>query len=459
MKVVVTGLGVSGPPVVSALLAQGSEVTVVDDRATPEVERKAEELRKLGVEIVLGPWSLDPETELIITSPGWKPTHPLLSQAATAGVEIIGDVEFAWRLDQERTRTEGTQGPIWLTLTGTNGKTTAVGMLASMLNAAGKRAAAAGNVGYSIVSAVLSEPRYEVLAVELSSFQLHWASTLRPHAGAVINIAEDHLDWHGSFAAYRSAKEKLLELSDIAIVNQDDLESSTCAPHHSHRIGITRDIPRLHEVGVVEDFLVDRAFSDPAVELATFADISPFAPHNITNALVAGTLARSIDLDPTAIAQGLRSYTSDGHRIATIATIDGVRYVNDSKATNPHAALAALSAFENVIWIAGGLAKGAAMDDLVIEAGHRIKAALLIGADRHLLAEAFQRHAPQVHVELIDPSDTTNVGRSVMEECVTAARRLAESGDVVLLAPACASMDQFKSYAERGDWFIEAVVR
>lgn len=458
MKVLVTGLGVSGPPVVTALLAQGASVVVVDDKKTPALEKSAEELRALGVTVTLGQAELPRDIDLIITSPGWKPSHPVLKSAAEAGIEIIGDVEFAWRLDQERSAKEGTPAPIWLALTGTNGKTTAVGMLASILQKAGKRSAATGNVGYSIVTAVLAEPRYEVLAIELSSFQLHWTSSIRPHAGAVINIAEDHLDWHGDFAAYRQAKEKLLLASEIAVVNQDDVESATCAPSHPHRIGVTRDIPRPQELGVVEDFLVDRAFSDPAIEVATFKDITPFVPHNITNALVASALARSIDIPSEAIGAGLREYKSDGHRIATVGTFNGVTYVNDSKATNPHAALAALSAFENVIWIAGGLAKGAAMEELIIEAGHRIKVALLIGQDRELIAAALRRHAPHVHIELIDPAENGNVGASVMAGCIAAARRLAHPGDTVLLAPACASMDQFTSYAERGQAFTEAVM-
>lgn len=459
MTVVVAGLGVSGPPVVTALLDRGEQVVVIDDRDDDRNRSRAQELMNLGAEVRFGPQDLHDDVSLVITSPGWKPTHPILQQAQQRGIEVIGDVEFAWRLDQERSQREGTSAPVWLALTGTNGKTTTIGMLASILNAAGKRSVAAGNVGHSIVSAVLAEPRYEVLAVELSSFQLHWADSLRPAAGAVINVAEDHLDWHGTFDAYRGAKEKLLTCSTIAIVNQDDEVSARLAPTHQRRVGITRDIPRVHELGVVEDFLVDRAFSDPAIEVATYSDITPFAPHNITNALVAAALARAVDIPSEAIAEGLRSYTSDGHRIELVAEVDGVRFVDDSKATNPHAALAALESFESVVWIAGGLAKGASMDQLVEQAGHRIKVALLIGTDRDLIAQALSRHAPHVRVEMVDPTDTTKVGESVMDQAVTRARGLAHSGDVVLLAPACASMDQFRSYAERGELFSQAVLR
>lgn len=455
--VYVTGMGVSGPPVVGALLASGARVTVIDDRDDSVLQQRAHELRALGAETRLGSTNLDADVTLVVTSPGWRPSHPILMEAARRNIEVIGDVEFAWRLDQERSLREGSPAPTWLTLTGTNGKTTTVGMLASILKAADLRSVATGNVGYSIVSAVLAEPRFEVLAVELSSFQLHWVTSLSPKAGALINIAEDHIDWHGSYDAYRADKEKLLRSAEIAIVNLDDEGSARSVADHSRRIGITRDIPRVQEVGVVEDFLVDRAFSDPAVEIATFADIKPLVPHNITNALIASALARSIGVSSDAISRGLRDYQSGGHRIELIATLDGVRYVNDSKATNPHAAAAALSAFTDVIWIAGGLAKGASMDELIRTNSQRLKAVLLIGLDREVIADSLARHAPDVRVERIDPIDTEPVGVSVMRQCVSRARALAKPGDTVLLAPACASMDQFTSYDERGQRFAEAV--
>lgn len=458
-RALVAGLGVSGESVARALAGRVGHLVAIDMAPREEV-RVA--LAELGVTIVTDQDMVEPQMfTLVITSPGWPPSHPLLRRCAEAGIEIIGDVELAWRLDQERSAREGTAAPRWLALTGTNGKTTTVGMLASILEQAEVRAVAAGNVGRSLVDAVLAEERYEALAIELSSFQLHWSRSLRPHAGALINIAEDHLDWHGSMEAYAQAKVGLLKAAEIAIINVDDPLAVQFTVGAATPIAVTRDIPRPGEIGVVEDLIVDRAFTDPsaAVELATVADITPPAPHNITNALVASALARTIGVPASAVAAGLRAYRSDGHRIEHVATVDGVAYVDDSKATNPHAAAASIAAFPSVVWVAGGLAKGAAMAELVASIATRLRAAVLIGTDREAIAAALQRHAPHVPVVRVDPLDTGEVRNSApfMDQVVAAARALAQPGDTVLLAPACASMDQFTSYAHRGRLFADAV--
>lgn len=459
MTVLVAGLGVTGRSVATALVHRGDRVVVVEHSPRPE---DLEAMAALHVQVITSIDGFDlADIDLVVTSPGWPPSHPMLTACADAGIEVIGEVELAWRMDQERSAREGTTAPRWLALTGTNGKTTTVGMLESMLLQAGVRAVAAGNVGRPLVEVVLAEPRYEALAIELSSFQLHWSSTIAPHAGALINIAEDHLDWHGSMEAYAAAKLKLLHASEIAVVNHDDALAAKFT-QGLHVIGITRDIPRRGELGVVEELLVDRAFTDPdqAEELGTLADVNPAAPHNVTNALIAAALARSIGIPHQAVGQGLRHYRSDGHRIERIATIDGVEFIDDSKATNPHAALASISAFDRVVWIAGGLAKGASMDELVASIAPRLRAAVLIGADRGVIAAALERHAPHVPVRSVDPTDTGDMridDPAFMASVVDIARTFASPGDTVLLAPACASMDQFTSYAHRGRLFAEAV--
>lgn len=452
-RVLVTGLGVTGVAVVQGLLRLGARVDVVEDRpATAE----------LGVPLVQRQDVRPDAYDLVVTSPGWLPTDPLLLALAQAGVEVIGDVELAWRVDQHRSQIEGDAAPRWLTLTGTNGKTTTIGMLASILQSAGVHAIAAGNVARPLIEVVMAEPRYEALAIELSSVQLHWSPSIRPHAGALINIAEDHLDWHGSIAAYADAKVRLLRQSELSILNGDDAGAVEFSRGTKVSVVVTRDIPQAGEVGVVEDLVVDRAFVDPqaAEELATLADITPAAPHNITNALIAAALARSIGVHPASVAAGLREYRSDGHRIEQIASREGVDYVDDSKATNPHAAAASIAAFSSVVWIAGGLAKGAAMDDLVSSVHPRLRAVVLIGTDRDRIADTLARHAPKVPIVRVDARDTEGVSGkddpAFMAEVVRAASALAKPGDTVLLAPACASMDQFTSYAHRGRLFAQA---
>jgi UDP-N-acetylmuramoylalanine--D-glutamate ligase len=354
-------------------------------------------------------------------------------------------------------------GP-WLALTGTNGKTTTLRMLASILRASGLRVGATGNVGDPIVSAVLDPAGHDVLAVELSSFQLHWTHTLAVRSAAVLNVAPDHLDWHGSQEAYAADKGRIYEgvqtacVYNVADPATEQLVRDADVAEGARAIGFTLGVPGVGMLGIVDDVLVDRAFiaerQTSAAELATVDDIRPAAPHNIANALAAAALARSIGVPAVAVRDGLRQYTPDPHRFCEVATLDGVAYVDDSKATNPHAAAASLNAYQSVVWIAGGLAKGAVFDDLVLGARERLRSVVLIGADRHLIKEALERHAPNVPVIEVDGTDNM-----AMDRAVQAAADAARAGDTVLLAPACASMDMFANYASRGEAFAAAVRR
>ncbi|HEU5030198.1 MAG TPA: UDP-N-acetylmuramoyl-L-alanine--D-glutamate ligase [Spirillospora sp.] len=456
LSVCVAGLGVSGRAAARVLAGRGARVTIVDARDGDEQRAQAAELEERGVAVRLGDGETLPEgTGLVVTSPGWKPDAPLLAAAAAAGVEIIGEVELAWRL-----RPAGEQGAApWLAITGTDGKTTVVRMLACMLTAAGHKALAVGNVGTPIVEAV-AEP-YDVLAVELSSYQLHWSSSLAPLAATVLNIAPDHLDWHGSMDAYVGAKAKIFAPGTVAVYNADDATSTALAERAEgieRRAGFTLGVPRPGELGVVEELLVDRAFTaDPAneaAELAALADVRPFAPHNVANALAAAGLARAFGVPPEAVREGLRSFVPDPHRIQHVADVAGVAYVNDSKATQPHAAAASLAAYESIVWIAGGLLKGLDVDDLVRTCAGRLRGVVLMGRDRHRIAEALARHAADVPV--VDVADTDT---GAMDRVVTEAAGLARPGDTVLLAPVGASFDMFANYPARGEAFIAAVER
>ena len=434
---------------------------VVDARTAAEIGGHADILGILGADLRLGTDGahvLPEGTDLVVTSPGWRPTAPLLLQAAAAGVPVWGEVELAWHL-----RPEDQPAP-WLVVTGTNGKTTTVRMLASILEAAGHRAVAAGNIGTPIVEAVLADPPFDVIAVELSSFQLHWTHSIRPLAAAVLNVAPDHVDWHGSMEAYALDKGKAYQRVEVACVyNVQDPQTEALVREAEvqdgcRAIGFTLGVPGVGMLGVVEDVLVDRAFEperhDSAAELAAVSDVKPFAPHNIANALAAAALARAFGVPARAVRDGLRAFRPDGHRIASAGRVGDVDFVDDSKATNPHAASASLAAYDSVVWIAGGLAKGAAFDELVQRAAPRLRAVVLLGRDRAVIAEALRRHAPQIPVVEVGTTDT-----GVMDEVVVAAAALAQPGDTVLLAPACASMDLFSNYGERGDAFVASVGR
>ncbi|WP_426566627.1 UDP-N-acetylmuramoyl-L-alanine--D-glutamate ligase [Angustibacter sp. McL0619] len=470
LQVVVAGLAVSGFAAADALLQRGARLVVLDGRDGPQERERAEILRIMGADVRLGESAtteLPGRPDLVVTSPGWRPAQPVLAAAAAAGVPVWGEVELAWRMRPAH------GGPPWLTLTGTNGKTTTVHMLTSMLRAAGLRAAAVGNVGTPILHAVLAEEPLDVLAVELSSFQLHWlgpdrARSVAPLASAVLNVEPDHLDWHGSFEAYLKDKGDVYERTEVACVynvqdpRTEQLVRDADVTDGCRAIGFTRGSPSVGMVGVVDDVLADRAFvverRTSAAELGTLADVqgdSPvLAPHQVSNALAAAALARAAGVAPSAVRDGLRGFRPEPHRIAHVATVDGISFVDDSKATNPPAAAAALATFEHVVWVAGGLLKGADVDDLVRVHAGRLRAVVLIGRDREQIARAIARHAPDVPVVEVDSTET-----GLMDDVVRRAASLARAGDTVLLAPAAASMDQFRDYAQRGEEFAAAVHR
>jgi len=443
--VLVAGAGVTGAPTARALLALGAEVTVTD--------ASAEKLAALAAELpaihtALGLTEPPAGTRLVVTSPGWRPSTPLLATAIERGIEVIGEVELAWRICAT-----DDDPPTWLVVTGTNGKTTTVSMLESILRAAGEDAVACGNIGLPVISAVAAGHR--VLAVELSSFQLYWSPSVRPNVGLLLNIAADHLDWHGDLAGYVAAKQRVLT-GDIAIAGiDDDLVAGLLADAPAPvKHGLTMTEPGPGQFGIAAGQLVDRA-SGAAESLLPVADIRPPGPSGVFDALAAAALARAHGVSATAVAEGLRAFQPGGHRGVEVGVLDGVRYLDDSKASNPHAAAAAIRAHERVVWLAGGLLKGSTVDDLVIELGSRLAGAVLLGTDRNVIAAALARHAPDVPVHLADAGDHDPM--AVMVDAVRAASELAGPGDVVLLAPAGASWDMFTDYAHRGRAFAEAL--
>ncbi|WP_156659527.1 MULTISPECIES: UDP-N-acetylmuramoyl-L-alanine--D-glutamate ligase [unclassified Mycobacterium] len=468
--VLVAGGGVTGKAVLAALARFGAAPTLCDD--DPATLRRYADG---GVATVTTPAAAQRVAEyaLVVTSPGFRPDTPLLVAAAAAGVPVWGDVELAWRLDAA-----GQYGPPrrWLVVTGTNGKTTTTSMLHAMLTAAGRSSLLCGNIGDPVLD-VLDAPA-DLLAVELSSFQLHWAPSVRPEAGVVLNIAEDHLDWHSTMAEYSAAKARVLN-GRVAVVGLDDaraaaLLDTAAAPV---RVGFRLGEPAAGELGVRDGQLIDRAFADD-LALLPVESIPVPGPVGILDALAAAALARSVGVPAGAIADAIVSFRVGRHRAEVIAVADGITYVDDSKATNPHAAEASVLAYPSVVWVAGGLLKGASVDAEVAKMAPRLVGAVLIGRDREEVAEALSRHAPDVpvvHVVTGEDADMNatavaigadvtevkhsggDLGTSVMTAAVAAARDLARPGDTVLLAPAGASFDQFSGYADRGDAFAAAV--
>lgn len=470
LRVVVLGLGVTGFAAADTLIELGAEVLVV--------AAGAGELRRQMLDVIGGRFVehsdsdaipaelVEFDAELVIVSPGFAPGHPLVSWAQAGGIPIWGDIELAWRLrDKVGAPAE------WIAVTGTNGKTTTVQLATHLLVAGGMRAVPAGNIGVPVLDAIRDPQGFGVIVVELSSFQLHWmprtgVGSIAPLASVCLNLADDHLDWHGSRAAYIDAKAKVYANTRLACVyNRGDAATRRMVEDAEvqdgcRAIGFGLDTPGPSDLGMVGDIVVDRAFLDDrrnsALELTTHGELAAVglaSPHMVANVLAASALARSAGVAAVEITRALSSFRVDHHRTEVVVTSGGVVWVNDSKATNAHAADASLRSYESVVWIMGGLLKGVDISSLIASHTSRLRGVVVIGVNREPVVEAFARHAPEVPVFEVDATDTGDV----MSQAVTAAGGIAVNGDTVLLAPAAASMDQFTDYADRGTRFAAAV--
>lgn len=474
LRVAVLGLSVTGFSVADTLAELGADVTVYSESAEAEYERL---LPVIGVRARVGELSSVPADlresapDVVIASPGFAPTHPVIAWARDAGIAVWGDIELAWRVRDKVVRADGSPAD-WVLITGTNGKTTTTRLAATMLVEGGLRAVPVGNIGTPILDAVRDPSGFDVLVVELSSHQLWYLGLqsgpdpLSPHASVCLNLADDHLEWHGSFGAYRAAKAHVYDNTRVACVyNKSDAATREMVEEAevvegARAIGFDLGVPGPSDLGVVDGILVDRAFLEDrrtsALELTTVADLAAqglAAPHIVANVLAASALARSLEVTPAAIRDALRGFRLDPHRIEVVEVVEGVTWVDDSKATNPHAAASSLAAYPGAVWVVGGLLKGVDISELVATRGGTAKAAIVIGLDRDPVVSAFSRHAPAVPVFEVDADET----EEVMARVVELAAGIARDGDVVLLAPAAASFDQFASYADRGRRFADAV--
>ena len=467
--VVIAGLGVSGTSLAEVLRERGTHVIGVDERK-PEADLHSFD----DVD-----WD---HVDYVMSSPVFNPRTPFVLEAQRRGIPVMSEVEFAWQLRVNNERT-GTPAP-WIGITGTNGKTSTTEMTSEMLTACGLDAPTAGNIASGDMSMSLSRcatnPQHDVLCVELSSFQLHFTDSLALDCAAITNIADDHLDWHGGIENYAADKAKVFHNVKKALVYNADDERVTklafaaqTAPE-CRRIGFTLAEPKDGQIGVKDGWIVDMSGiaggeAGKPFQVAKVTDFTHLTepdgtvyPHLLADALTALALVLGLGADKDKALAALKQFTPGGHRIQTVAvakTSDGgaIRFVDDSKATNAHAAKASLNSFadKSVVWIAGGLAKGSRFEQLVADQAHTIKAAIIIGKDQQPMLDAFKASAPDIPMSIIDPTDND----TVMARAIDAAGTYAQSGDVVLMAPACASMDQFKSYADRGNQFAQQAQR
>ncbi|MEQ3835668.1 UDP-N-acetylmuramoyl-L-alanine--D-glutamate ligase [Lawsonella clevelandensis] len=462
-RVLVLGAGVSGRAAVRLLQHIDATAVLVDDN---EAARAAAAELAVDIFTMAEAEASLAEVALVVTSPGIPPHHPFFAVAQAAGVPVWGDVELCWHVDKANLC-----GPsrVWLAVTGTNGKTTTVGMTTAICQQAGMSAVACGNIGYPIEDALLDPSHPNVLVCELSSFQLHWAPSVTPLAGALLNIDEDHLDWHGSVDAYAAAKAQVLT-GLYGIVGVDDARAAAAGEECPAQfvVGFRTGEPLRGQVGVHENGLFDNAFgpNEEARFLIECADIHPSGPAGILDAGAAAALALAAGAMPQDVNTALQSFEVAPHRNAVVGTVDGVTYVDDSKATNPHAARSSMLGYPSIVWVAGGQLKGADIAPLISEVGERLRGAVILGKDGDLIVEALHRQLPQLPVVRVttgdDGTDTPPPPaetEQAMAEAVAAARTMAQPGDIVLLAPAAASYDMFTGYGQRGELFAAEVLK
>lgn len=416
MRTLVLGAGVSGRAAARLATRLGHRVVVYDQAPVSDLPEVA---------VITGEWDrlALAGIDLVVASPGFGERSAPLTDAWESGIEVISEVEFAWREMTAPT----------VAVTGTNGKTTVTAMIADMLTASGLRAPALGNIG-TPASDWTTEP-LDVLVLEMSSFQLRLVDRFHCAVAVVTNVAEDHLDWHGSVAGYREAKARIVAnqtAADMVIYDALDPGAAAVAARSAGaKVGVSVDGSAA--VGVVGDSLVWDGLTVPLSALTVDDPI-----YHVDMAL-AGSAALALGADPGAVDGVVRSFAPGEHRRRVVFEAGGVRWVDDSKATNPHAALASIRSFDSVVLIAGGLAKGLDVSPLATAPG--VKVVIAIGESAPvLLAAAGPRGRPA----------------GSMSEAVEIARELAEPGDVVLLAPGCASYDMFESYGQRGHVFAAA---
>ncbi|MDO5719976.1 MAG: UDP-N-acetylmuramoyl-L-alanine--D-glutamate ligase [Actinomycetaceae bacterium] len=462
-RIAVVGLGASGRAAISVLSELGANPQGYDRVHPGDISIDDNHLR-IGTDDEQVTNLRQQPCDLAIMSPGIPPHSPVWTELRRQGIPVWGEVELAWKVQQYLGKDID-----WLTVTGTNGKTTTVSLLGSILDAADKKYAVVGNVGTPIVS-VIAHCDVDILAVELSSFQLETTHSVKPLASVCLNVDTDHLDWHGSAEAYRAAKARIYENTRIAaIYDADDQQMLSMVEEAdviegARAIGYTVNVPPVAHIGMVEGHIVDRAFirnrHTEALALATLDDMYSYATQSPSLALVKDTLAaislaRAAAVDPEAIVQGMRSFTPAKHRRHILGQVADMTWIDDSKATNTHAARASLTGFppRSVIWIAGGDTKGQDFHSLLRDIRGVLRGIVVIGCEPTPIVEAIRDEASDVPYVVVDGHE--DFMYSVVNEAVA----MSVPGNTVVLAPACASWDQFDNYSQRGDIFAQAVER
>ena len=441
-NVLVLGAGVSGRSVAEVLASYGAKVTLNDSNKIDDSKEEFQKLKSLAVNIVAGSQneSLLQSMDYIVVSPGIPIELPLIATARSKGIVVMSEIEAAYAL---------CQAPI-IAITGTNGKTTTTALTGEMMKASGKNTVVGGNIGAALSQEVNGISRDSVVVAEISSFQLEGIIHFRPHIAVVLNLTPDHMDRHHTMEGYQAAKERIFEnqrKDDFLVLNYDDTIVQTMAARSISQTVFFSTKRELENGGCVKDDQIVINWQGKRNIICPVKDMKLFGKHNLENALAACCAAFLAGVSPAVMAEVLRNFAGVEHRIEPVATINGVSYYNDSKATNPESTVKALEAFAgNIILIAGGRDKNTDLTEVMTLAKNKVDHLILLGEAKTRFIEAAKQHG--VH-NIHDVSS--------FQEAITLAHRLARSPQVVLLSPACASYDMFNNYEERGRVFKEMV--
>lgn len=454
-EVLVVGLGRSGRAAVEKLLSLGKRVTANDISSSEAVRESAEELSLRGAEVVLGHHNAEllRDKDLVVVSPGVPASIPLLAAAEVEGIPVWSEIELAWKF---------VRGPV-VAVTGTNGKTTTVSMIEGILTRGGITSRSAGNIGHPLIKAVDEAEEGETLVVEVSSFQLYFIEEFKPRVAVLLNIAEDHFDWHENMREYVEAKRRIWmnqDQDDVLICNLDDtlcVSAVRGAPSRIMFFSLRPDpLATTYASGgrLLSRFRSNQAMPLELTEITAVDRLRLPGEHNLENAMAAATAGLTMGVEPGAAGKALEEYRGLPHRLQLVAEVDGVSFYDDSKATNPHAALMALSAFGGPVAIVlGGRNKGLSFDGLAAEleerrGGGTLRAVYAIGEAGREIRETLNRVSPGIEVRVMPG----------LEQVFEDLPAVIEAGDAVLFSPACASFDRYEDYRERGDHF-HAMVR
>ncbi|MDI6906488.1 MAG: UDP-N-acetylmuramoyl-L-alanine--D-glutamate ligase [Thermoanaerobacterales bacterium] len=442
-RVLVVGAGKSGLAAANLLARKGARATLSDAKGADELGGR---LSGLDDRVTLALGSYPDVTreawDLVVVSPGVPANIPLLAQAYAAGVEVIGEMELAWRF---------ARAPM-VAVTGTNGKTTTTALVGEIFRTAGRRTLVAGNIGTPLSAAVEDFGPEDVIVLEVSSFQLEAAPTVRPHVALILNITPDHLDRHGNMTAYTAAKARIFANQgpdDWTILNADDPPTAALAASSPGRVIFFSRRHRL-ELGVFVHqgrIVVNGGGPEGPQTVCPVNALRIPGAHNLENALAAVGAAWAMDVPVETVARALQAFQGVPHRLELVGVVSGVRFINDSKGTNPDASIKALEAFTDpIVLIAGGRNKGNDFRPFAARFRDKVRALVVLGE----AADEIARAAAEAGLREIRSAPD-------LPSAVRAAAELARPGDIVLLSPACASWDMFRNYEERGDLFRRAV--